>query len=326
MYYVKVLCAITLGIVITVSFLAMTVLKPLGISKSLTIYVDKSLEPQLKLWVSEFSKSDDVVIKYYVINSSTPPTELLKYSDALLTNEPCNEGIEVPVSLSALVIVYNIPQLPNNYHLRLNPEVMASIFKGDIKYWDDPRIKSLNPEVANELPHEEIIVNYLGSDSWVNEVLNTYLSTLAPSKWGYVGRELKAVGNQYSRLDELAKAVKEIKYSISYIPLNEAMKYGLQVASIMNKAGNYVAPKPSTLKESVKGLNLSKFTNLREEVISIIKAGSKYGYPMTYAQYLIINQEALKIPKKNTTEELINWVVSNGRNHLLEGYAPIESK
>ncbi len=61
--------------------------------------------------------------------------------------------MQFPIIIGAVVVVYNIPGVDN---LKLDGKTLADIFMGKIKYWDNPEIKALNPNV--NLPHEKIIV------------------------------------------------------------------------------------------------------------------------------------------------------------------------
>ncbi len=324
----KLLCYVTLGIVIIVSSLAMTVLKPLEVTnpsliKSVTVVTnDESLLPQLKAWVKSFG------VKGLVIRLVSGSSKYLSSDYLLVTNEPPSTGVtKVPLSLSALVITYNIPELPSNYHLRLSPEVIALILKHEVRYWDDPRIKELNPEVANYLPHKEIIINYLRTPSSLNEVLTTYLHELVPSEWGFISKSLSLkYGNGYVKECDVAEGVLKTPYSLGYVSLSEAIKYGLHVASVMNRYGRYVLPTNESMKSSVNGLRLSSFSSLRSELVSIIESEGPNSYPMTYVQYLVISKSVNDLPNSSLVKEFIKWLVSRGSKYLISGYVPLPSE
>jgi phosphate transport system substrate-binding protein len=78
--------------------------------------------------------------------------------------------------------VYNVPELKDKQPLNLTPEVLVDILLGKINYWDDPKIKELNPEVANLLPHKEIYFIHRSDGSGTTAVFTSYLSFVS-SEW-----------------------------------------------------------------------------------------------------------------------------------------------
>ena len=57
--------------------------------------------------------------------------------------------IHVPTCMGAVVVAYNLDGVNE---LKLSGEVIASIFAGEIKMWNDERLAALNPSV--QLPEE----------------------------------------------------------------------------------------------------------------------------------------------------------------------------
>ncbi|MBP1450069.1 MAG: extracellular solute-binding protein, partial [Thermoproteus sp.] len=102
------------------------------------------------------------------------------------------------------------------------------IFTGEIKYWDDPRIKELNPELAGLLPHKPIVRVVRADPSGTNAVFTLYLNKSSPFWQRHVGRWglsvdwpnassglLKGQGNP-----GVASTVEGTPYSIGYIEYN----------------------------------------------------------------------------------------------------------
>ena len=59
-----------------------------------------------------------------------------------------------PTVLGAAVPTYNLPGVTEK--LSFTPEVLAGIFLGEIKTWNDPKIAKANPKV--KLPDDKIVV------------------------------------------------------------------------------------------------------------------------------------------------------------------------
>ena len=79
----------------------------------------------------------------------------------------------IPVGLSAVAVVYNLPSVSAS--LNLTGAVLAGIFSGAIRSWDDPAISGLNPGVSlSGLP--PISVRFHGGSSATNAVFTQYLA------------------------------------------------------------------------------------------------------------------------------------------------------
>ncbi|HEY2528131.1 MAG TPA: hypothetical protein VGJ20_09320 [Xanthobacteraceae bacterium] len=78
-------------------------------------------------------------------------------SDAYLTNAltlAYPSILYIPLAISSQLVNYNVPGL-NKQHLKLSGPVLAGIYRGKVKYWDDPAIAEINPRL--KLPHNAIV-------------------------------------------------------------------------------------------------------------------------------------------------------------------------
>jgi phosphate transport system substrate-binding protein len=91
--------------------------------------------------------------------------------------------LHIPTCLGAVVITYN---LPGNPPLKLTPDVIADIFLGKIKKWNDKRIARLNPEVV--LPSMDIVVVHRSEGSGTTFIFSDYLSKVSEEWAKRVGR------------------------------------------------------------------------------------------------------------------------------------------
>jgi ABC-type phosphate transport system substrate-binding protein len=77
-------------------------------------------------------------------------------SDADLKAAP-PRSLHIPTVLGAVVVTYNVASIAQP--IRLSPAVVADIFLGKIKKWDDANIKQDNPGV--HLPRQTSL-SYIG--------------------------------------------------------------------------------------------------------------------------------------------------------------------
>ena len=96
-------------------------------------------------------------------------------SDALMKQHP--GMLNIPLAISMQMVNYNLPGL-NHEHLKLSGPVLAGIYEGKIRYWDDAAIKALNHGV--KLPHHVIIPVHRSDGSGDTFIFTQYLSFSTP--------------------------------------------------------------------------------------------------------------------------------------------------
>jgi phosphate transport system substrate-binding protein len=139
-------------------------------------------------------------------------------SDAQMKSSP---GVQnIPLAISSQMVNYNVPGL-NGQHLKFSGPVLAAIYEGKVKYWDDPLIAQLNPGVT--LPHNEIVPVHRTAGSGDTFIFTQYLSFSTPERsnsagygltvdWPPVQGGAGATGNL-----GMVSASKSTPYSIAYV-------------------------------------------------------------------------------------------------------------
>jgi phosphate transport system substrate-binding protein len=144
------------------------------------------------------------------------------------------------VQIGPIAIAYNLPGITG---LKLDATVLAGIFQGTIKTWNDPSIKALNPS-AN-LPSSTITLAVRSDSSGTTANFSQYLVDAAGSAWK-LGTASTITWPSTARAGDggsaVAQIVKTTSDSIGYVDFSTATAAGLQAASIKNSAGDFVAP------------------------------------------------------------------------------------
>ena len=144
--------------------------------------------------------------------------------------------VEIPVYISPLAIVYNLPGVDN---LQLSPDTTAKMFKGEITTWDDPAIKADNPGV--DLPSTKITPVHRSDESGTTFNFTDYLHEAAPSVWTFDadGNWPLKSGESGAQTSGVIQAVKAGEGTIGYA--DDSQAGGLGVAKV--KVGStFVAP------------------------------------------------------------------------------------
>lgn len=236
-------------------------------------------------------------------------------SDAYLSEQQHSANpdiLDIPLAVSAQQINYNLPGL-NHIHLRLSGPVLASIYRGQITAWNDPRIAALNRGVT--LPSHTIVPVVRADGSGDTFLFTMLLTKSAPRIWtaGYsttvnwpaVPAELSAEGNQ-----GVEQAVKETPYSIGYIGisyLRHAIADGLGYAAVENQAGNFVLPTAADIEAAVR----AAATNVpRDERISLVFSPGADSYPIINFEYALVSRQQSGAATASALKALLNWALN----------------
>ncbi|NJK42897.1 MAG: hypothetical protein HC933_00335 [Pleurocapsa sp. SU_196_0] len=92
-------------------------------------------------------------VRYDSSNSRTGQANILERkvdfgaSDAFLTNEQLKNApgpiLHIPMAMVSVVMAYNLPTVRTP--LNLNGDIIARIYLGTVKRWNDPALQQLNP-------------------------------------------------------------------------------------------------------------------------------------------------------------------------------------
>lgn len=236
-------------------------------------------------------------------------------SDAFLSDEQLKEYdspvLHIPTCLGGVVITYN---LPGNPELKLTPDVIADIFLGRIKKWNDPRITALNPNV--KLPNMNITVVHRSDGSGTTFVFVDYLSKISKEWKEKVGRGTSVawpVGLGGKGNEGVSGLVKQIPGSIGYVELTYAKQNKLPTALVKNKKGNFIKPELSSIKSAGK-------TKISDDTrISITDTDADGGYPISSFTWILVYKEQKymnrTLERAKQLVKLLWWIIHDGQSY-----------
>ena len=282
---------------------------------------------------SEYNKVNGLKINYQSIGSGggilqlTNKTVDFGDSDAPLNDEQSKkigtDVLHIPMCSGAVVISYNLPDVKDT--LKLNPELLASIFMGKIKTWNDPQIAKINGGV--KLPSTAIVVAHRSDGSGTTNIFTTYLSKVSsdwntsPGKGSSINwpAGLGGKGNE-----GVAGLVKQTPGAIGYIELAYAMQNKMAFAKIQNKAGTFISP--SVVSTSAAG-NIQMPADSK---VSLTNTDAADGYPISgFTWALIYKEQKYNGRSQDRAKKLVDllwWNIHDGQKYC-EGlnYAPLSA-
>ena len=287
--------------------------------------------PLIDLWRVEYNRAyDNVNLNYQSIGSGGGIKQHIeKTVNFAASDVPMKEKekdlapgtLHIPESIGGVVIVYNLPEVPNN-GLKLTAEAVAGIFLGDITRWNDPVIADVNPDLA--LPDKEIVTGHRSDGSGTTFIFTDYLTTISP-KWDEkVGRGKSVpwpVGLASAGNEGVAAIVKSTEYSIGYVELAYAFQTGMTFASIENSEKSaFIAPSLESLSAASSGIAETLPATKDSWVgVSLVNAPGPDSYPIASFTYLLLYDDLKPVTKSREQAKalihMINWMLTDGQEY-----------
>ncbi|HMG12539.1 MAG TPA: phosphate ABC transporter substrate-binding protein PstS [Gemmatimonadaceae bacterium] len=289
--------------------------------------------PIYSKWFSDYATATGVKINYQSIGSGGGIRQLSEgtvdfgASDSPMSDDEMSKAkggaiVHIPTVLGADVITYNLPGV--TAALKLTPAVIADIFMGRVKKWNDSRIASLNAGVT--LPNQDILVVHRSDGSGTTYIFTDYLSTAVPAWKTSVGKgkEVKwPVGLGAKGNEGVAGQVKQTPGSIGYVELAYATQNNLPIAAIRNKSGQFVAASVPAVTAAAAGAAKALPANT-DYRISIVDAPGADSYPISSFTWILVYQKQTDAVKGKKLVDFLNWALTEGEKSAVTlDYAPL---
>ena len=235
-----------------------------------------------------------------------------------------DELLQFPMIMGGIVPVINIQGIRNG-RLKLTPELLADIFLGKIRKWNDQRIMAVNQDLR--LPDQEITVAHRADGSGTTWIFTNYLSKVSREWQTRIGNDksvswatgVGARGNQ-----GVAALVKKISGSIGYVEYAYASRDKINCVQLQNSAGRFVAPTMDTFRSAAVNATWDEaqgfYTVLTDQ------PGEK-SWPIMGVSYILIHTNQPNSEKALAMMKFFDWCYRQGQNLAIDlNYVPIPPK
>lgn len=277
--------------------------------------------PLYQKWLSEYGKlHPNVKIDYQSIGSGGGVKQLKEQtvdfgaSDAPMKDEDLKsapgEIIHIPTVLGAVVIIYNLQGV--NQPLRFSPEVLADVFLGKIKKWNDPKITADNPGVT--LPANDITVVHRSDSSGTSAVFTDYLSKVSAEWKEKVGAGTSPswpIGLGGKGNEGVTGQVKSTPNTIGYVELAYAVQNNLPVGQMKNASGSFIAPSIEAVSAAASASAATMPEDLR---VSITNAAGEQAYPISSYTYILVYKNQKDAGKGKALVDFLWWGIHDGES------------
>jgi phosphate transport system substrate-binding protein len=256
--------------------------------------------PIYQQWGATLKSDQGLTVNYQAVGSGQGVTELTNKTVDFAGSDPPMTDDEIkaaskngdvlhwPTALGAITISYNLSGVQSG--LKLTGPVIADIFLGKVKKWNDPEIAKLN--AGKTLPDTNITVVHRSDSSGTTKGFTGYLGAVSPEWDKTVGSDKTVkwpTGTGAKGNDGVAAAVKQTPGAVGYVEQAYALQNKFTTAAVQNKAGNFVAPTLESTTAAAEGLTVPD--DLR---FTIQNPANAQAYPITSQTFVITYQDPCK--------------------------------
>lgn len=273
--------------------------------------------PLVAKWSAAYNKETGIQVNYQSIGSGggiaqiKAGTVAFGASDKPLTSEELaqNNLIQFPTAIAGEDLVYNLPGIKAGELLVSGP-LVADIYLGKIKKWNDPAIAKLNPGI--KLPDVSITVVHRSDGSGTTFTFANYLSKVSPEWKQKVGADTSVawpVGVGGKGNEGVASYVQRIKGSIGYVEYAYILESKLDYARMINKAGKIVSPSMDGFQAAAANVD---FTKAQDFYVILTNQPGDASWPISGCTWQILRKNA----PKATNEAVIkffDWGFEHGQ-------------
>ena len=285
--------------------------------------------PVLSRWANDYKKAAGDEINYQSIGSGGGIAQVkagtvdFGATDKPLAPEELNAAglAQFPVIIGGVVPVVNIPGAHPG-QIKLSGALLADIYAGEIKMWNDPRIAKFNPGL--HFPAKEITPIHRSDGSGTTFNFTHYLGQVSPgwkSKFGE-GTTVSWNGGIGGKGNEgVAGYVKQVPYSIGYVEYAYVIQNHMVNALVQNAAGKFVAPSAKSFAAAAATADWSHAKDFDLVMTNAPGAGS---YPITASTFVLMPKQPKNAAASAAARKFFGWALAKGQPQALGlDYVPL---
>jgi phosphate transport system substrate-binding protein len=244
-------------------------------------------------------------------------------SDMPLTAQELDQDglFQFPAIIGGVVPVVNLEGVAPG-QLKLTGALLADVYLGKIKNWNDPALAALNPDL--KLPATAITVVRRADGSGTTFLFTDYLSMVSADWKGRVGTGTSVswpagVGGKGN--EGVAAYVQRIKGAIGYVEYAYAQKNKMAHAVMKNQAGQWVSPGQEGFAAAAANARWDKAPGFYELLTD--QPGAK-SWPITGASFILLHKAAADPGKTLAVLNFFAWAFKSGKQMAVElDYVPM---
>ncbi len=287
--------------------------------------------PVLSAWSDAYSKQNGTQVNYQSIGSGGGIAQIkaatvdFGASDAPLTPDALKAAglTQFPLVIGGVVPVVNLQGI-NPGQLKFTGKLLADLYLGNIKNWNDPAIAAVNPGVT--LPDQLVTIVHRSDGSgttfnWVN-----YLSKISPEWKEKIGEGTSVswpVGVGGKGNEGVAEYVNRIKGSIGYVEYAYVIQNKMTYGQVQNSTGAFITPTAANFQAAAASADWAKADSY---YLVITNAPGATAYPISATVFILMYQTPKNPARSAAALEFFRWALDKGQDQAaLLDYVPLPS-
>lgn len=222
---------------------------------------------------------------------------------------------QFPALIGGVVPVVNLRGIPPGA-LRLTGDVIARIYLGEIRAWNDPSLVALNPALA--LPSENITVVHRADASGTSFLWSDFLARKSPAWRSGVGAAARIewpVGVAEPGNEGVASSVQRTRAAIGYVEYAYARRHGLSDASVENRAGRFVRPSRVAFLAAVASAAWRAPADLAQVLVD---QGGTSSWPITGSTFIVLRRHPPAPSRTRALLAFFHWALTHGAEDVVD--------
>jgi phosphate transport system substrate-binding protein len=312
--------AVTVGIVASSAIAQTTTISGAGATFPFPLY---------SKWADTYKKETGIGLNYQSIGSGAgikqiqAKTVTFGATDAPLKGDQLDKDglLQFPMVMGGVVPIVNLDGIKPG-ELVIDGETFAKIYMGEIKTWDAPELKKLNPNA--KLPSMAVAPVYRSDGSGTTFLFTDYLSKVSPAWKEKIGSSTSVkwpIGIGGKGNEGVAATVSQTKGGIGYVEFAYAKVNKATHLNMVNKNGKTVAPELTTFQAAAANADWASVPGFG--VILTNQAGDQ-AWPITGATFILMHKKAEKPADSKAALEFFKWALEKGDEMAEElAYVPM---
>jgi phosphate transport system substrate-binding protein len=285
--------------------------------------------PIYSKWADAYKKETGVGLNYQSIGSGggikqiKAKTVTFGASDMPLKPDDLKASglVQFPMIIGGVVPVVNVKGVMPGA-LLLDGPTIAAIYLGDIKQWNDPAIKKLNPKLT--LPNTDIAPVYRSDGSGTNFLFSDFLSKSSPKFQSSIGANTSVqwpVGIGAKGNEGVANMTAQTDGALGYVEYAYAKQNKLSYTMLINKAGKAVTPNAESFQAAASNADWAGADGYY--LVLTDQAGAK-SWPITGASFILLYKQPDDPAAVAEAMKFFAWAYKNGAAMAAElDYVPL---
>ena len=273
--------------------------------------------PVLAKWAAAYKTETGTAVNYQSIGSGGGIKQIqAKTVDFGATDMPLkpeelekDDLVQFPIINGAVVPVVHVEGVKAG-ELKLSGPVLADIYMGKIKKWNDPAIAKMNPGV--KLPDQGISVVHRADGSGTSFIFSNYLSKVSPDWKTKVGEGTMPnwpTGMGGKGNEGVANYVKQTDGSIGYVEYAYAVANNMTYAQMENHDKKFVTPDDETFAAAAKGADWMKAKSF---YLIMTDAAGKQSWPIAGSTFILMQKTQTNGEQGSEALKFFKWAYAHG--------------